>query len=157
MITPIDFPPEFSATRPVSALYARFRDEAALVGLASLPITFGEPQTRVVEVAPEPCEALFERLASEDPSALLRVVNEGKLAPYDLTFAAESLGRLADHESAREALVALLHNPSPVVREGAIYGLAKLPMKAEVHAILVKIASEDSSAAVRGAAADALD
>lgn len=45
-----------------------------------------------------------------------------------LTFAAEAMGDCPEeqHDEAIRALKHLLDHPSPVVREGAIYGLAKI-------------------------------
>jgi HEAT repeat protein len=104
----------------------------------------------------EPCEGAFEYLATRFPASLLGLITNGRLDPADLTFAAEIAGRLRDDGAVRRALVPLLSHPEAVVREGAVYGLAR-HLDASVRTILERLAAGDASAAVRTAAADALD
>lgn len=104
----------------------------------------------------KPCVAAFEYLASMYPASLLELITNGRLDPADLTFAAEIAGRLRDGDDVRRALVPLLSHPKAVVREGAVYGLAR-HVDAGVREILERLAAEDTSAGVRTAAADALD
>jgi hypothetical protein len=104
----------------------------------------------------EPCEGAFEYLSSKHPDNLLRLIESGTLADRDLTFAAEIAGRIDDDGAVRRALLPLLSHPAAFVREGAIYGLAA-HVDALVRAHLTRLAADDSSAAVRNAAADALD
>jgi hypothetical protein len=70
-----------------------------------------------------PCEAMFEYLAQTAPLELIRLASG--LRPSQLTFAAEWLGRSGDPR-ARLVLLGLLRHVSPLVREGAIYGLEAL-------------------------------
>jgi len=104
----------------------------------------------------EPCEAAFEYLAEHSPPHLLQLIERGKLDAADLTFAAEIAGRVADSVAVRHTLLALLSHPEAVVREGAIYGLAR-HLDSAVRQQLSELAAKDPSAAVRTAAADALD
>lgn len=104
----------------------------------------------------EPCEGAFEFLALNHAEQLLRLIALEKLAPADLTFAAEIAGRLADSDAVRRTLVPLLDQQEAVVREGAIYGLTR-HLDQEVRERLLELAAKDPSAAVRTAAADALD
>jgi hypothetical protein len=69
-------------------------------------------------------EALFERLAQQDPNRLLRMLNSGDLEPALLTHAAETAGRHLASELVVPVLLKLLQHTSPLVREGAIYGLS---------------------------------
>lgn len=69
-------------------------------------------------------EALYDRLAADDPDGLLRLIENG-LPVADLTFAAESAGRI-DPARSRPVLLRLLEHRDPVVREGALYGLVDL-------------------------------
>jgi hypothetical protein len=98
----------------------------------------------------------FNWMASNDPDKLLAMIKEGQLRPSKLTFAAEAAGLIENSGPVREALVPLLQHESPVVREGAIYGLSN-HLNNNVLTILMFIAQEDSSPAVRQAAADLLD
>ena len=100
----------------------------------------------------EPCEAMFEYLAERYPSELLRLVTSAKLRPTDLTFAAEIAGRIRDGQQVRKALLPLLRHTHPVVREGAIYGLAH-HLDETVKQSLEDLAQRDSSRAVREVAA----
>jgi HEAT repeat protein len=104
----------------------------------------------------EPCESAFEYLSVTYPDSLLALIRSNRLAPSDLTFAAEIAGRIAGHESVRAVLVPLLAHAEAVVREGAIYGLTR-HLDAPTRALLERLAIEDRSAAVRTAARDALD
>ncbi len=104
----------------------------------------------------QPCENAFEYLAARYPGALLSLVQDRRLEAADLTFAAEIVGRLANHVAVRAALVPLLAHAEAVVREGAIYGLTRHIDQA-TRVILERVADGDRSAAVRTAARDALD
>lgn len=89
------------------------------------------------------------------PDLLLEIIRNGKLEPASLTYAAEYAGQIENSEQVRDALMPLLHYPNPVVREGAIYGLAN---HIEHIRIILKIVSEhDPSRAVRNAARDVLE
>jgi hypothetical protein len=104
----------------------------------------------------EPCEGAFEYIVDHQPSELARLIRDGALAPGDLSFAAEILGRAFDSHLVRKTIGPLLQHPEAVVREGAIYGLTRHlddPMRAELE----RTSRSDPSAAVRTAAKDALD
>lgn len=102
-----------------------------------------------------PSEALFERLAVEDSERLLHYLAPDAVKPSLQTFAAEIAGRTLPAERVIPALLALLASESPLVREGAVYGLAHHDQP-EVVERLEKIAAEDQSPGVRAAAADVL-
>jgi hypothetical protein len=104
-------------------------------------------------------EALFEFLATSYPSRLFDLIQFGQLSPTQLTFAAEWAGRAAPKQRAKLTLLPLLRHPSPVVREGAIYGLELVQELPGVRqAILTHSQPEhESSPGVRAAALDALE
>ncbi len=106
-----------------------------------------------------PCEANFELLAKEAPELLIEWFPQ--LGHADLSFAAEYLGvcnKSPEPElesTIRAALRPLLDHPSPVVREGAIYGIYFVETYETV--IRVKeIALSDPNPGVRMAAEDYL-
>lgn len=103
-----------------------------------------------------PSEALFERLAVEDPERLLAMLVSNELRPALLTYAAEIAGRGLPSEQCVPVLIQLLHHGAAVVREGAVYGLAEHPGEV-VTAKLRQVAENDSSAGVRAAATGALE
>lgn len=103
----------------------------------------------------ELCEEMFEYLADEHPSQLVLLLLSKKMPVSDLTFAAEIAGRIDDSNMVRPVLLGLLAHPDPVVREGAIYGLAR-HVDAAVASELRRLADTDLSAAVRSAASDLL-
>lgn len=98
------------------------------------------------------CEALFERLAHHDPPSLMVLLTGDRLPPHLLTYAAEVAGRIEAH-AATEHLLGLLDHPSPMVREGAIYGLGDDAPWEWLRAI----AETDPSPGVRSAARCALE
>jgi HEAT repeat protein len=87
---------------------------------------------------------------------LADLIETGTLADSDLTFAAEELGA-HDSPRVRAVLLRLLEHPSAVVREGAIYGLARGDLTDDIAAALTKLAKLDTSDGVRSAAIGALD
>jgi hypothetical protein len=103
----------------------------------------------------ELCEEMFEYLADEHPSQLVRLLLSKRMPVSDLTFAAEIAGRIDDSNMVRPVLLGLLAHPDSVVREGAIYGLAR-HVDAAVASKLRRLADMDLSAAVRSAASDLL-
>lgn len=70
-----------------------------------------------------------------------------------LTYDAEAAGDLPDSPRLRAALSALLHHPSAPVREGAVYGFAKLLQGSDLAAVLAGVL-DDASPGVRAAAED---
>jgi hypothetical protein len=97
-------------------------------------------------------EAMFERLAAEDPARLVALLGGDVLGPALLTFAAEIAGRGLAFDVAGAALLALLQHERPVVREGAVYGLRAHDERPEVAAALAKVAKDDPSPGVRASA-----
>lgn len=78
------------------------------------------------------------------------------LPPEKLTFAAEQLGNV-DTDAAAALLVKLLRHESPLVREGAVYGLEKHRHRDNVDMMLCLVAVIDLSPSVRAAAREALE
>ena len=102
-----------------------------------------------------PSDALFERLATQDPARLVRMLKSG-LEPALLTHAAEIAGRELPSDAVLHTLLELLAHESPLVREGAIYGLAA-HVGDQVDTGLRKLAENDPSPGVRTAAHDVLE
>lgn len=78
-----------------------------------------------------------------------------KLQPHDLTFLAEQLGRRSPPPL--RWLVLLTDHASPLVREGAVYGLAPHVAMPGVRILLETMAVDDLSAGVRSAAREAIE
>lgn len=115
-----------------------------------------QPRDAPAAPAGMPCEEMFERLVEEDPRELVRMIESGDLRPSDLTHAAEIAGRIPDSDLVRPALVRLLNHASPLVREGAIYGLVP-HWSAEVATQLQLMSGDDPSPGVREAASEVLE
>jgi hypothetical protein len=104
-------------------------------------------------------EEELERLAIDNPSRLLELLRSSDVHDADLSFAAEKAG-VIDSDDAVEALLSLLDHAAPLVREGAIYGLAarEFPDRRMVQALrLHRSPLYESSPGVREAAAEALE
>ena len=123
------------------------------------PPPFDQLDPRIAEIViarwGQLCEELFEYLAVEHPDQLVRLLLSMKMPISDLTFAAEIAGRIDDSSTVRPILLGLLCHPDPVVREGAIYGLAR-HVDSAVIAELRRLTATDLSPAVRTAASDLL-
>lgn len=109
-----------------------------------------------------PCEAWFEALVREDPQRLIELLEGNELEPHLLTFAAEIAGDAPVflYPHVQRALRSLLQHPSATVREGALYGLAKLlPRAQHLTALIQRHAAEanERSPGVRRAARSLLD
>lgn len=102
------------------------------------------------------CEAMFEFLAAYYPNDLLRMISSDVLSTAGMTFAAEMAGQISSSEAVRSALVPLLGHGSPLVREGAIYGLRD-HIDSHVAERLSALARNDPSPAIRQAASDILE
>lgn len=100
---------------------------------------------------------LFQRLADESPRDLLPLLADGALPPHLLTYAAEIAGCALPGGEVVPPLLRLLDHASPVVREGAIYGLADHATRADVNSRLADLARSDASPGVRAAAADMVE
>jgi HEAT repeats len=101
-----------------------------------------------------PCREMFERLVNEDPDVLLLVIRSGALKPALLTFAAETAGS-SDSNRVAPLLLELLHHDSPLVREGAIYGLRAHSKDAGVRGQFQRLLESDPVEGVRDAALEA--
>jgi hypothetical protein len=104
-----------------------------------------------------PSEQLFERLASTDPARLLQFLAPDALPPHLLTYAAEIAGRELAVELVVPPLLHLLRHKAPVVREGAIHGLAHHADDPRVLKALAEAALRDPSSAVQTVAASVLE
>lgn len=102
-----------------------------------------------------PCEGAFDLLSERFPYDLAKLIENDRLEPSDLTFAAEALGRSSISDLVRRTLVPLLGHDSAVVREGAIYGLQR-HINSEIRSTLEEISHIDDSPAVRTAAENTL-
>jgi len=78
-----------------------------------------------------------------------------RLEPYELTFIAEALGKRTPPPL--RYLSALAGHASPLVREGAVYGLAPHASNYYVMGMLCWIAATDPNPMVRDAASEALE
>lgn len=102
-------------------------------------------------------EVLFRNQAIHNPDALVRFLVKGTSSDAQLAFAAEAAGGMEDSAKAVEALLQLLDHGSSVVREGVVGGLAPhLERSERARNRLKLVVSNDLSAAVRQAAAEAL-
>ncbi len=101
-------------------------------------------------------ESDFRRLAKSSPRQLVWLIRHGNLRAPQLTFAAEIAGSIPDSAVVEPVLLDLLDHPSPLVREGAIYGLSRHLSK-EVRRQLARVSETDPSPAVRSAARDAIE
>lgn len=103
------------------------------------------------------CEDEFEYLAEHDPAALLALIQGGGLKPTLLTFALEHAGAVRA-ETAVPVLLPFLQHEKDYVREGAVYGLARLlEQDPGLREVLRQVALRDTSQGVRSAAQEALD
>lgn len=97
--------------------------------------------------------AHWQALSVSDPARLIAALSNDELPTWELSSAAEVAGCLP---AARTALIALLDHRSPLVREGAIYGLAQqLDNDPSLREPLTQM-TLDPSEGVREAAAEAL-
>jgi HEAT repeat protein len=94
-------------------------------------------------------------MSESEPERLVRWICSGALRPGYLTLAAEALGE-SIHEAVVPGLLKLLEHETPMVREGAIFGLQKHPRK-EAIGRLRELSQSDPSKGVRVAAQNALE
>jgi len=95
-----------------------------------------------------PSRNTFERLATEDPEALVEMLRGLHDQPGLLTHGAEIAGERLPGDLAVPLLLGLLERDSALVREGAVLGLAYHPTPA-VQERLKRLLDEDSSPGVR--------
>jgi hypothetical protein len=104
------------------------------------------------------CQEVFETLAARNPNELLDIVLQSRGPTSRLTYAAEILGRDVPTAAVANALMRVLReHPSPLVREGAILGLAHHLHRSGVRDSLAKAAQADPSPGVRRAATETLE
>ena len=111
------------------------------------------PSDRCTE---RPSEEYFERLAQFRSERLLNLIENG-LRPADLTFAAEIAGRHLNGPRLMILLKGLLGHPKPVVREGALYGLACHLSEEGVAAAVETVSREDPNVDLRTIALDLIE
>lgn len=111
---------------------------------------------RLVPAQVETDEERFVRMASKEPDELLALLRSARLPTVSLTFAAEAAGRVVS-EKAVPVLLKLLQSPSPIVREGVVYGLSEHLRFEGVRDALVNRAGTDESPGVRAALAAVLE
>lgn len=133
-----------------SAIFTDSADETTFS--ADLPIV----GTGEIRIQTGYSEDLFEQLAKSNPDRLIWLIRSGKLGPADLTFAAEVIGRLLPPASGLSVLYDLLKDQSPLVREGAAYGLYHQLSQNGVRHRLQSVAEKDPSPEVRAAILDVL-
>jgi hypothetical protein len=104
----------------------------------------------------QPCEEMFEYLAEVYPTQLIALLGCNRLVAANLTFAAEITGRIENSVLVRSALLPLLEHDHPVVREGALYGLAK-HLDEEIRRRILLVGTNDPNIEVRQAANDVLE
>ncbi len=162
-ITPFVLSDSFGAGRSDDAKTIREAQGNSFLDLQrgrALPpyLTLLSPEARVAVDArwSDLSEAMFEFLAANYPSELLKLVSSDLLSPPARTFAAEIAGSTSLGPAVRTALLPLLDHASPLVREGAIYGLRKHADEAVIKK-LKGLAASDPSPAIRQAAHDTLD
>lgn len=108
------------------------------------------------------CEAKLLQLAQERPGVLIGLIETNALSPSDLTFAAEIVGSIEDSPAVVPLLIRLLRHESPVVREGALYGLvhhaARVPsLRQSIRRAIESLArGGETSPGVRAASREAL-
>jgi HEAT repeat protein len=153
---PSDFPRTYSPTGARLMQLEKQSRQGESVRAVPPPFdVLSDEATRAVARWVRPCEAMFEVLAARFPFDLVKLIEKDGLAPTDLTFAAEALGRSNVSWQVRHTLKPLLDHESAVVREGAIYGLQR-HLDDDLRERLAKIAKDDPRAGVRTAAEDAL-
>jgi hypothetical protein len=99
----------------------------------------------------------FEHLSQEDPKLLVDWIKSGTLEPEHLTFAAEFLGDSDDADLVVPVLLELTKHQSPIVREGAVYGLDKHKNYPGVATRIAEMQNSDSSPGVLCAVNDFIE
>ena len=104
------------------------------------------------------CQDVFEALARSSPEELIDIIRESGAPDSRLTYAAEILGRDVDTPAAADALlITLRSHRSPLVREGAVLGLAYHLDRFGIRPALLAAAENDPSLGVKRAAREALE
>ena len=92
--------------------------------------------------------------AIKTPGELIKQIERNELSIPELTFAGEELGNQGDWVF--PTLELLTAHSSPIVREGAVYGLSKLKSE-QSKRLISKLAEKDQSPGVREAAREMID
>ena len=95
-------------------------------------------------------------LANHHPVKLITLMAQSKLDDVDLSIAIEMAGSVLKTEMIVPHIDKLLHHPSPLVREGAIYG-ASYHLTPSIKKKLLYLSRHDESEGVREAATDILE
>lgn len=103
-----------------------------------------------------PCEDMFETLAKEDPQRLVDLLSSTQMGAADLSIAAEIAGREISCAVVLAPLHKLLKHRKPLVREGALLGLAHHTDAYGVLSTIRLVSEEDQCPEVRGVAKDLL-
>ena len=104
-----------------------------------------------------PCEDMFTYLAEHEPRVLLNIVRSGGLEPGFLSTAAEIIGQINDPDQVVPLLLDLTRHAYPMVREGAVFGLARFLDREDARHCLQHLAQGDSSPGVRASAQEVLE
>ena len=110
-----------------------------------------------VKIEAKPSESYFYKLADEDPEKLELYIRKNYLEPSLLTYALEILGEKCNYKIADRTILPMLWHESPIVREGAIYGLKNFRKEKTVVECLESIAKADPNLCVRQIARDLLE
>jgi hypothetical protein len=101
--------------------------------------------------------ALF-LMVEEHPTQLIGLIEDGVMDDAELTFVAEALGDAGEsRDIVVDTLIKLSEHKSPLVREGAVYGLEGHIDIDKAYKRLVEMAANDDSLGVRDSAIDAID
>ena len=158
----LNIPPDISVTTASNAVGTRFTDETAM---STAAYSFSPNVLRYVQLPPDWRGEPFEKIAQTKPAYLLQLITQNRLAAHDLTFAAESAGKVPNEfvDASVRVLLVLLRHESPLVREGAIYGLSRqlarggwVPCREWIIDQLEGLKERDTSPGVRAAAQEAL-
>lgn len=96
------------------------------------------------------------RLAKENPQELIKLI-EAEAHAADLHLALYKLGELAPREQSISVLIKHLQHSHPLVREGALTGLADLDDDPVVRQALLEVSNSDPNQILRRFAASLLE
>ena len=137
---------------PRTAAYGSSPQEA-LVSLQAKLID----QLRFRPLPDEVGEDRFRELARRMPGELVRCMERDSLPNAQLSLAAEALGDAETSQIVFDALSWALRQESPLVREGAVLGLAAHLPDARAKSMIQWAAEEDASEGVREVSREFLD
>ncbi|MDR6219033.1 hypothetical protein [Deinococcus soli (ex Cha et al. 2016)] len=105
-----------------------------------------------------PCRNTFTHLRTHAPATLLHLIAAQQLGTAHLSWAAEEAGHITTLPAGAivAAIKPLLAHGTPVVREGAVYGLQPFLHRLDAWAAVVTLARSDPSPTIREVAAEAL-